>query len=58
MHKRERIYLRIATGDATLLRTAATKLDMSMSELIRRAAVQAAIEAIRRGAVPPAGAES
>jgi len=53
MHKRERLHVRWPETDATLVRTAARKLDMSMSELVRRAAVAAAVEALRGGVVPP-----
>jgi hypothetical protein len=54
MRKRLRIFTRWSEADATLVRSAAQRLDMSVSELIRRATVQAAVEALRRGAVPPA----
>ena len=52
MHKRERLHIRWAKADATLVRTAARKLDMPMSELVRRAAVAAATDALRKGTVP------
>jgi uncharacterized protein (DUF1778 family) len=52
MHKRERLHVRWAEADATLVRSAARKLDMSMSELVRRAAVSAAVDVLRRGVVP------
>lgn len=54
MRKRERLHLRWAQSDATLVRSAASKLDMSISELVRRAAVAAAIAALRQGTAPPA----
>ena len=54
MRKRLRIDTRWAEADATLVRTAARTLGMSVSELIRRATIQAAVEALRRGTVPPA----
>ena len=53
MYKRERLHVRWATPDAELVRAAVQKLDMSISEFVRRAAVAAAIEALHRGVVPP-----
>ena len=44
---RDRVQLRIAPGDIVLLRAAAERLDMSVSELIRTAAIEAAIRALR-----------
>ena len=53
MRKRLRIDTRWAESDATLVRSGARRLDMSVSELIRRATVAAAAEALRSGAAPP-----
>lgn len=54
MYKRERLYVRWPAKDVEVVRTAAQKLDMSMSELVRRATLSAAVEALQRGTVPPA----
>jgi uncharacterized protein (DUF1778 family) len=53
MHKRKRLHVRWAESDATLVASAARKLDMPVSELVRRAAVNAAVDVLRSGAVPP-----
>jgi uncharacterized protein (DUF1778 family) len=45
--KRSRLNVRLANGDAALVRAGAERLDMSMSELVRAAAVQAAVKAVR-----------
>ena len=53
MHKRARLHVRWPEPDAALAAEAAHRLDMSLSELVRRATVNAAIEVLRSGAVPP-----
>ena len=45
--KHDRLHVRIANGDAALVRAGAARLDMSVSELVRVAAVQAAVVAVR-----------
>ena len=56
MRKRARLYLRIAPSQASLLQAAAERLDMSVSEFVRRAADAAAVDTLKRGTIP--GAES
>ncbi|MEX2528551.1 MAG: hypothetical protein WEA09_13025 [Gemmatimonadota bacterium] len=56
MRKRSRLHVRWPEPDAALVRTAASRLDISVSELVRRAAVAAAVEAIRSGVIPTATA--
>lgn len=53
MHKRTRIHVRWPEPEAVLVRQAAARLDLSMSELIRRAATGAALDALRDGMAPP-----
>jgi uncharacterized protein (DUF1778 family) len=47
--KRVRIALRLAGADAALIRAGAERLDCSVSELMRRAAIDAALRALGRG---------
>lgn len=58
MHKSVRLHVRWPVADATLAVEAAHQLDMSLSELVRRATVNAAIEALHSGVVPPPTATS
>jgi hypothetical protein len=54
MHKRARLHVRWPEPDAELVTSAARRLDMSISELVRRASVAAALAALGgRGAPPP-----
>lgn len=57
MRKRARFEFRIAIGHASLLHAAAERLDMTVSEFVRRAAVAAAVDALKRGAIPAAEAD-
>ena len=52
MHKRERLFIRWSAADAALAGAAAKKLDICLSEFVRRATIAAAIEAVQRGTVP------
>jgi uncharacterized protein (DUF1778 family) len=47
MRKRNRLHLRLAPSDHALLRAAAERLDMSLSELVRLAAVRSALDVLR-----------
>jgi uncharacterized protein (DUF1778 family) len=54
----DRLHLRIPREDGALLRLAARRLDMSMSELVRRASMTAALDIVVHGRTPalaPAG---
>ena len=51
MSKNSRLNVRLREGDASLLRAAAKRLEMSVSELVRRASVVAAVKAL--GVHPP-----
>jgi uncharacterized protein (DUF1778 family) len=44
--KRDRLHLRLASSDAALLKAAADRLDCSLSELVRRASVDAALRTL------------
>jgi uncharacterized protein (DUF1778 family) len=46
--KRDRLHLRLASSDAALLKAAADRLDCSLSELVRRASVEAALRTLGR----------
>lgn len=47
--KRSRLNIRLPEGDVALLRAGAERLDISVSELVRNAAVREALEAVGRG---------
>lgn len=56
MRKRDRLNVVVHPTDAALLRTAARRLDMSLSELVRRGALRFASETAPVAAsAPPAG---
>ena len=44
--KRSRMHLRIAPGDVALIRAAAQREDMSVSEFVRRASLARAVEVV------------
>ena len=44
MRKRGRIYVRVPVGDVALLRAAADRQDMTVSQLVRTASVAAALQ--------------
>lgn len=46
--KRERLYVRVPASDVAVIRAGAERLDCSMSELIRRAAIETALRALGR----------
>ena len=48
-----RLHVRWREQDSTLVTTAARHLDLSVSELVRRATVAAAVDALRGGSAPP-----
>lgn len=56
MVNRARLHVRWPVRHHELVASAADQLGMSVSELVRRAAVAAALEALRTGAEPPATA--
>jgi hypothetical protein len=55
MRKRSRWNVRLPEADARLVKAGADRLDMTVSELVRRAAVKAAVDALSAGAVPGEG---
>ena len=57
MRKRARFELRIAPSQASLIRAAAERLDMSVSEFVRRASEAAAVDTLKRGTIPAAESE-
>jgi uncharacterized protein (DUF1778 family) len=53
MRHRARLQLRLPEATHDLVMAAARRLDMSASELVRRAVVAAAVEVLRGGPAPP-----
>lgn len=47
MKKRDRLHLRLSVGDAALLRSVARGMDLSISELVRQAAIAFALKSQR-----------
>jgi hypothetical protein len=51
--RNSRLHIRWTEQDSTLATTAARHLHLSLSELVRRATVAAAIKALQDGSTPP-----
>jgi uncharacterized protein (DUF1778 family) len=48
--KRDRLHVRLPSSDTALIKAGAQRLDCTVSEMVRRAAVDAALQALGRKA--------